>query len=289
MSVRSPVVPLDLHSYIVVLKPRETALLTFIGIMAAVVAGRGHPPAQAVVVVFAALLLGSAGVNGLTNYLDRELDARMSRTCGRPIPSGRIRPAEKALPLLFALIAAGLAMSWWLSPWAFLAGVAGTVAAVILRKTGYTHLLGCVSGSAPVAVGWLAVDPGFGWPAALLAVLVAIWVPLHVWSVMLANRDDYLGAGVNIFPLTWKMATAVRLLLALALALLAASWVMYSAGGFGLVYLVTANVLGVSMVVATLRLLRQPASTSAWLVYKLSSFPYLGLLFLFMAFDLWLR
>ncbi|MEW6033789.1 MAG: UbiA family prenyltransferase [Chloroflexota bacterium] len=276
-------------SYIEVLKPRETSLLTFIGLFAAVVAGKGHPPVTVLLLVFVTLLLGSAGVNGLTNYLDREVDARMSRTCGRSLPSGRIRPPEKALPLLIALVPIGFVMAWFLHPWAFAAGLAGTVAALVFRKTGFTHLLGSVSGCAPVAVGWFAVDPAFSWAIVFLCILIAVWIPLHVWSVMLAHRDDYLGAGVSIFPLTWRSVTAVRTLLMLSLVLYAASIALYLMGGFGLVYLVVANVLGITMVVATFRLSLAPTSHSAWLVYKLSAFPYLGLLFLFMGIDLWLR
>ena len=278
----------SVRNYLQTLKPRETSLLTGIGVLSAVVAGKGYPPVGMLAVVFVALLLGSAGVNGLTNYLDREVDARMSRTCGRPLPSGRIRPAEKALPLMVLLVVVGLGLALLLHPVAFAAGLLGTGAALVFRKTGFTHLMGAISGCAPVLVGWFAVDPTFSPSVLFLCLLLVVWIPLHVWSVMLAHREDYRSAGVNIFPLTWRLATAVRFLLALSVALYAASWALYFAADFHRTYLVAANLLGVQMFLSTLRLSRNPTSHAAWVVYKLSSFPYLGLLFLFMGIDLWI-
>ena len=278
----------SVRNYLQTLKPRETSLLTGIGVLSAVVAGKGYPPAGTLAVVFVALLLGSAGVNGLTNYLDREVDSKMSRTCGRPLPSGRIRPAEKALPLMVLLVVVSLGLALSLHPVAFAAGLLGTGAALVFRKTGFTHLLGAISGCAPVVVGWFAVDPAFSPAILFLCLLIVVWIPLHVWSVMLAHRQDYRSAGVNIFPLTWRPATAVRFLLALSVALYAASWALYFAVDFHRTYLVAANLLGVQMFIATLRLSMNPTSHAAWMVYKLSSFPYLGLLFLFMGVDLWI-
>jgi len=275
-------------SYLEVLKPRETSLLTFIGIGAAVLAAGGYPPLERFFLIVVALLAGCAGCNGLTNYIDRDLDARMRRTRGRALPSRRIQPAERMLPLALALLAAGLALAWWLNPLCFLSGAVGTAAALIARKTSATHFLGIVSSCAPVLVGYLAVRPQLDPTIALLCLLIGVWVPLHVWSVMTANRSDYLGAGLAIFPVTWAIEDAIKAFFALSLVLYAASLGLYVAGGFGWFYLVAAALLGGLMVYASLRLLLTHASRDAWSLYKLSAFPYLGLLFLAMCVDLWL-
>jgi len=90
---------IKVRDYFEILKPRETSLLTFIGICAAIIAGSGHTPLDKLLLVLFVLLLGSAGANGLTNYLDRNVDAKMLRTRHRALPSKRIYPAEKVLPL----------------------------------------------------------------------------------------------------------------------------------------------------------------------------------------------
>lgn len=277
-----------IYNYIEVLKPRETILLTFIGVSSAIIASNRTFPAYSFVLVSIAILLGSAGCNGLTNYLDRELDARMKRTQQRSLPQRRVFPAEKVLPLTIGLILVGLVLAWLAHPYCFIAGLVGTIAAIVGRKTGFTHLLGGISGSAPVIIGWLAIDPHFGWTIFWLSILIAIWVPVHVWSVMVANKDDYWQAGVHIFPITWSLKTSITTVLLLSILLVPISILIYLTSSFGLIYLITAIVLGTIMIGASFRLLFSGISRDAWRVYKLSAFPYLGILFLAMIIDTWL-
>ncbi len=233
-------------AYWELLKPRVTILLTFLGAATAVIAS-GADPAQSgrVALITLAVFLGSGGSNGLTNYLDRALDARMNRTRGRSIPSGRIVPAERGLYWSAAWVIAGVALAFLIHPLAALAGATGTLAAVSFRKTEATHFLGGVSSASPVAAGWLAMDPTFGPVIGLLCVFVGVWVIHHVWAIMLFYKSDYLQAGVGIFPLrsAWQSARPLFLSLAALLVVLVAAmgfaaeqgpayWVM--AGGFAL-------------------------------------------------------
>jgi len=105
---------------------------------------------------------------------------------------------------------------------------------------------------------------------------------------MVANREDYLRAGLSYFPMSWQVKDAVKVLLAFSLVLYAASIGLYFTGGFAWLYLILANLLGITMVYATSRLVLSSASQDAWRLYKLSAFPYLGLIFLTMWLDVWL-
>ncbi len=274
--------------YINVLKPVETSLLAFIGIFSAIIAGSGYVPARFFFLILITLLLGSAGSNGLTNYLDREVDARMARTSRRALPSRRIDPPQKALPLIIGLIVVGLALAWLLNPLCFLFGLIGVIASSIWRKTISCTFLGIVAGCSPVLIGWFAVNPAFNAMILLLCGLVAIWTPIHVWTVMIANREDYLGAGLRYFPLSWQVKDVVKILFGLSILLYIISMLIYLYAGFQLLYLIVANVLGALMIYANARLLFSRTSTAAWRVYKLSAFPYLGIIFLAMGLDIWL-
>jgi len=278
----------SIRKYIEVLKPKETSLLIFIGVLAAVVAGEGSPPWDILLLSLVAIALGSGGANGITNYLDREVDARMRRTQHRALPSKRIFPPTKVLPLVVSLIAVALALAWILHPLCFLFGAIGVAAALSWRKTWATHLLGITAGCAPVLVGYLAVSHQLNLTILFLCLLIAAWVPLHVWSLMTSYREDYLQAGVRIFPVTWETRDAIKVLIGLSVVLYGISIALYHFGDFGILYLVMANILGVAMVVATFRLLLSSISRDAWRVYKLTAFPYLGLIFLAMGLDLWL-
>lgn len=235
------------------------------------------------------ILLASAGANGLTNYLDRDVDAKMRRTQNRALPSKRIYPAEKVLPLTIGLVIIGLGLAFYLHWLCFLADLVGTASALVWRKR-WTCVFpqGMVTGCAPVLMGWLAIKPAFSLEILLLAILIALWLPLHVWSVMIANREDYISAGLSYFPMSWQPKDAVKVLLIFALALYGASVALYFAAGFTWLYLLLGNLLGVMMVYASSRLVISGASRDAWRLYKLSAFPYLGGIFLTMCLDIWL-
>ncbi len=262
--------------------------MTFIGVCAAIIAAEGQLSLK-LLLVLVAILLTTAGANGLTNYLDRNVDARMQRTKNRALPSKRIYPSQKILPLTIGLIVIGLVLAWQLHPFAFLACLIGTLAAATWRKkVTCVYPQGVVASCAPILMGWFAIKPSLSWEILLLCIMVAVWLPLHVWSLIITNREDYLQAGLNYFPISYEVKDSVKVLLVFSLVLYAASITLYFVGNFAWLYLAFANLLGVIMVYASSRLVISSATKDAWRLYKLSAFPYLGLMFLVMCLDIWL-
>lgn len=134
-------------------------------------------------------------------------------------------------------------------------------------------------------MGWFAIESTFSWQLLLLCLLIAIWLPLHLWSVMIAHREDYLGAGISYFPVSRKVREVAKVLLVLSLLLYAISITIYFVGNFAWLYLVLANLLGGVLLYTSLRLLISTSSRESWRLYKISAFPYLGLIFLTMCLD----
>ena len=199
-------------------------------------------------------------------------------------------PPARVLPLILGLIAIGLGLSWYLGPYVFIADASGTlVAATWRKKVTCVYPQGVLASCAPVFMGWLAVDQSLRWELLFLCLLVAAWLPLHVWSVNIAHRDDYRQAGLNYFPINLEVKDAVKLLPVFALALYAFSIALYFVGDFSWLYLTLANVLGVVMVYASVRLAVSRAAADAWRLYRLSAFPYLGAIFLAMCLDIWIK
>jgi protoheme IX farnesyltransferase len=273
-------------NYLEVLKPLPSVLLAFIGLCAAFIAGEGQLSYR-LLLVLATVLVASAGANGLTNYLDRDIDARMQRTSCRVLPSKIIYPPKKVLPLIIGLIVAGLALAWYLHPYVFLAALGGTlVAATWRKKVTCVYPQGVIASCAPILMGWLAMNRAMSWELLLLCILIAAWLPLHVWSVNIAHREDYLQAGLRYFPISLEVRESVKLLLVFSLVLYAASIALYFIGSFGWLYLAMANILGIAMVYASSRLLISNMAEDAWRLYRISAFPYLGLIFLVMCLDI---
>jgi len=262
--------------------------LAFTGLCAAFIAGGGELSPRLLLVLIA-ILLAAAGANGLTNYLDRDIDGRMQRTRNRALPSQRIYPPQKVLPLIISLIIIGLALAWQLHPFAFLADLLGTlVAATWRKKVTCVYPQGVIASCAPILIGWFAVKTSLSWEILLLCILIMLWLPLHVWSLIITNREDYLQAGLDYFPVSTEVKNAVRVLLVFSLMLYVASVALYFVASFSWLYLVTANLLGVMMVYASSRLVISGATKDSWRLYKLSSFPYLGVIFLVMCLDVWI-
>jgi len=279
---------ISIKNYIGVLKPLPSILLTFIGVCAAVIAGEGQLSPK-LLLVLVTILLTAAGANGLTNYLDRDVDARMQRTRNRVLPSKRIYPPEKVLPLITGLIIIGLILAWQLHPFSFIVGLVGAIAAATWRKKATcVYPQGMVASCAPVLIGWFAIKPVLSWEVLLLCILVTLWLPLHVWSLIIANREDFLQAGLKYFPISYEVKNSVKVLLVVSLVLYATSVALYFIGSFAWLYLTFANLLGIMMVYASSRLVISGAARDSWRLYKLSAFPYLGIIFLIMCLDIWL-
>jgi protoheme IX farnesyltransferase len=276
--------------YLDLIKPRETTLLVFIGLVSAFIAGKGHVSAGQSALIFITILAASAGANGLTNYLDRHLDARMERTRRRALPSGRIFPAENALYFCLTLVATGLVLAWFLHPLVFLADLVGTASATIYRKrVTCVFPQGVIASCAPVLMGWLAVRTDVNWETLCLCVLISFWLPSHIWSIMLAHREDYLQAGITYFPIGRSFKSVTKILLLFSVILFLASLGLNAVSDFGWIFLGVALASGLVMIFASWRLMRSQSSRDAWRLYKYSSFPYLGLLFLTMALSIGLK
>jgi heme O synthase-like polyprenyltransferase len=106
---------------------------------------------------------------------------------------------------------------------------------------------------------------------------------------MIAWRDDYLKAGIKFFPLNLRVDKAARILVALSFLLYASSLAVSFIGDFTWVYMVMVNILGITLIYTSLRLATSTSSKRSWTLYKLSAFPYMGLLFVAMCLDAWVR
>ena len=245
-----------IKDYLEVIKPRETGLLVFIGLITAFFATQGNLSIGRIILILVGLLFASAGANGLTNYLDRNIDSKMERTRRRALPSGRIYPPERVLYFTSILTTLGFVIAWYLHPYAFLADLIGTAAAVIYRKrVTCVFPQGMIASCAPVLMGWFAVKTSLNWEIGILCLLIAVWLPSHIWSIMTAHKEEYQSAGIKYFPINSTFHTVSKILFGFNLLLNAASLGLYFAGNLGILYLVVAVVSGLIMVYASLSLI----------------------------------
>ena len=275
-------------NYIRVTKPRETSLLVFIGCAGAILSSDAEIAISNLLFIVAIVLLGSGGANALTNYMDRNVDARMKRTVNRVLPAGLITNPSRVLGWALFLLTLSLGITLWMQPVAFGVGFICVVAATIGRKTWLTHFMGSISSLGPFAVAWLLVDIDIGLSFLLFCLLIMIWVPVHVWNLMLFCKDDYLAAGVNIFPLNFGETRTVKMTCFLCFLLYALGILVSVFSQLGAMYLMAFHIAIVPLISANLLLIVKPTKAMSRYLFKLSAFPFLGILFLGSILDLYL-
>jgi len=281
-----------LKNYVEVTKPPIVFLLVFTSFATMIVAWtqtlqRLTP--TLLIAGIAAITAASAGCDTLTSYVDRDIDKVMHRTRHRPIPSGRISPS-RALAWGLLLAAFGLAVAYWINLLSFVWIALGVLDNVVVyslllkRRSSLNIILGGVSGGLPVMFGWSAVTNGIALLPILLAALVVLWIPGHIWSLAIFTKDDYERARVPMLPVVTKLNTALRCIVSTIVLMIPFSLWIFFAGHFGLVYLVTAILFGAWVLYVNMKLFFHPSNEMAYKAFKVSS-PYLFALFCAMIID----
>jgi heme o synthase len=227
---------------------------------------------------------GSAAADTLTGYNDRDIDAIMDRTRGRPIPSGRVSP-KNALIFGLILTAISLVFSWFINIWTFVLMVFGLFDNILVyskwlkRRSKMNIILGGFSGGAPAMIGYVAMTTQHIEIGLIMAGLVFLWIPTHIWSLALHVKKDYAKAGVPMLPVVYSEKKSVRVIAWTTLVMVVFSILPFFLNQFGLIYLITASVFGVAMISLSIWLLIKPSEKASWIVFKFSS-PYLTALFI---------
>ena len=270
-------------------KPRIISLLLVTTVAPMYVAGR--PSWALVLVVLLGGYLMAGGANAVNMYLDRDIDDVMSRTRLRPIPSGRM----SAQAVLAFGIALATAATWLLATFANVLTAALALAGFYFYVFVYTRwlkrsspqniVIGGAAGAFPPLVGWAAVTGRIDLAAIYLFLIVFYWTPPHFWALALLKQRDYGRAGVPMAPLVWGDRETMRQMLWYTLILIPLTILPAVFGAFGLVYLVSAAVLGALLLAGVVRVMRAADWVKpAWALYKFSLL-YLALLFVAMAVD----
>lgn len=279
-------------NYVEVTKPPIVLLLVFTSLATMIIAWK-HTLFPLTATLFAAALASitaaSAGCDTLTSYVDRDIDAVMHRTKNRPIPSGRIAPSKALIWGLF-LTFVGLALAYWINVLSFIWIALGVIDNVVIyslflkRRSPLNIILGGISGGLPVMFGWSAVTNNVELLPILLAALVVLWIPGHIWSLAIFTKEDYKRARVPMLPVVTKLKTALRCIVSTIVLMIPFSIWIFFEGGFGPIYLATASIFGIWVLYINLKLFLHPDDKMAYRAFKISS-PYLFALFLAMIVD----
>ncbi len=270
--------------YLALTKPRVVMLITF----CAVIGMALSTPAWMPLGVFLSATIGItliAGAAAAVNCLvEQQIDAKMARTAWRPLPSGTLTTQQT---LIFSGILGGIgtfllyAFVNPLTTWLTLATFVGyaIIYTVILKPlTPQNIVIGGASGAMPPVLGWAAITGQAPIEAWVLFLIIFVWTPPHFWALALYRTDDYARSGLPMLPVTHG-AQFTRLHILLYTFLLVATTVLPTLIGMsGLIYLVSALLLGGYFLWLTWKLYRGYSEPLARKTFRYS-INYLALLF----------
>jgi len=271
--------------FIELMKPRVMSLVVFTGAAGLIVApGSLHPVLAAVAVLCIAVAAGaSAAIN---MWYERDIDALMTRTRNRPLPTGRVEPAEAltlgAMLSLFSIMFMGLALNWVAAGLLALAiGFYVFVYTIWLkRRTPQNIVIGGAAGAFPPMIGWAAVTGDVSLASIALFALIFFWTPPHFWALALVKSGDYARAGVPMLPVVAGARETKRQILIYVVLLLPIALAPTLLGVAGWIYGSAAIALGLMFLLAAIRVWFDESERSARQMFAFS------ILYLFALFAL---
>ena len=268
--------PARVTDYVELTKPRITFLVlvtTAVGYTLG--ASPGFHPG-----VFIALLLGTALVSGgasaLNQWAERDADARMNRTASRPLPTGRLAPAD-ALAFGLAISAIGLVLLAGAVNWLTALLALGSLSSYVLaytplkRVTSLCTLVGAVPGAIPPMMGWAAARGTLDRESWALFAVLFLWQLPHFLSIAWIYREDYARGGFPMLPVTDPGGgSTARQSVAYAAALVPVTLLAGAFSAAGNLYLWSATALGVLFVGCTIAFALRRSIRAARLVFLVS-------------------
>lgn len=277
-------------AYFMLTKPRIIELLLITTVPAMIAAANGWPSGWLVLATLVGGSMAAGSANAINCYLDRDIDEKMARTSIRPLPRHQVAPRNA---LVFGALLGIFSVAFMYLAVNRLAAIISASAILfyvfvytigLKRYTPSNIVIGGAAGAAPALIGWAAVTGQVGRTAWVLFAIIFYWTPPHFWALSLRYCEEYRAAGVPMLPVVRGVRETTRQILLYSVALFAVSLLLYPVGELGLLYLLSALVIGPAFIFYAVKLRAGPDAKSAMGLFHFS-ISYLVLLFVALAAD----
>ena len=241
--------PARWRSFYELTKPRVVMLIVFTSIVGALLAVPDLPPWQLFLFGNLGIGLAAASAAVVNHVLDERIDAQMTRTKRRPLPTGKL---SARAALVFAGVLCVISMTILVVlvntltavlTFASLIGYAVIYTVWLKRATSQNIVIGGAAGAAPPVLGWAAITNSVDPNALLLFLIVFVWTPPHFWALAIARKDEYAKVGIPMLPVTHGVPFTRLQVLLYTVLLTAVTLMPFVTGMSGLIYLAAALVL----------------------------------------------
>ena len=276
--------------FFILSKPLIVALLLVTTYSGLVAGTQAWPSASLTFWTLLGGMFAAAGSSALNQYIDRELDKNMQRTAKRPLAEGRLTAAEGLSYGLALCLVSYYVMAGFVNLLAALLSLAGIFYYVFFysvwlkKATVQNIVIGGGAGAIPPMVGWAAATGHLGLAAWILFAIVFMWTPPHFWALAIVRMKDYEKAGVPMMPVVHGEEKTRRHILVYTIELIAVTLLLPIFNLAGMVYLISALVLGGFLLYAAWQVFKVGGNKVAWTMYRWSSM-YLAFIFLAIMID----
>ena len=281
-------------NYYTLCKPNVVAEMLFTAVVGMLLAVPGMPPVGPFIYGTIGIALAASSAAAVNHFIDRKADALMRRTEKRPLPKGELTTTNvitfalvlgvSSMLILILLVNTLTAILTFLS----LFGYAIIYTLYLKRATPQNIVIGGIFGATPPLLGWCAMTGEIHPYSLLLALIIYVWTPPHFWALAIARREEYAKVNIPMLPVTHGPEFTRLQILLYTILLIIVTLLPYLTGMSGLIYLVSAVLLGFGFIYYAVLMMRKKDNKTAMKTF-VYSIVYITLLFAALLIDHYLR
>jgi len=285
---------LSWKNYLTLCKPKVVAEMLFTAVVGMLLAVPGMPPLGPFIYGIAGIALAASSAAAINHFIDRKADAQMSRTDQRPLPTGELTPTNvigfaavlgiSSMLLLVLLVNTLTAILTFLS----LFGYAIIYTLYLKRATPQNIVIGGIFGATPPLLGWCAMTGEIDAFALQLTLIIFVWTPPHFWALAIARREEYAKVNIPMLPVTHGVEFTRLQILLYTILLMCVTLLPYLTGMSGLIYGVSAVLLGLGFIYYAVLMMRNKDNKTAMKTF-VYSIVYITALFAALLIDHYIR
>ena len=278
------------QNYLQLTKPRIIPLLLITALGGMLLGAQEIPNLSIILTVLIAGSLASGGASSINQYLEHDIDTKMSRTSNRPIAMGKIKPINA---LVFGIVLNILSLLLFVIFTNLISGILAISATlfyiivytiILKRSTHQNIVIGGAAGALPPIIGWTAVTGSIGIPALILFAIIFIWTPPHFWALSLILKDDYAAAKIPMLPVVHGIKKTKKEIFKYSILVFFTTLTLIFTENIGLIYIIPTVILGLLFIYLSWDLLKSEEIQKAKKLFFYSML-YLSIIFFSIMID----
>ena len=279
-----------IKNYYELCKPNVVLMMLITALVGSLLASKTLAPLSLIAFAMLGIGLCASSAAAINQIIDRKADANMNRTENRPIPQGEVSPINASIfAFILALLGAAILVIYVntltaLLTLASLIGYAFVYTVYLKRATPQNIVIGGLAGAAPPLLGWTAVTNSVDPNSLLLVLIIFAWTPPHFWALAIHRREDYAKENIPMLPVTHGVQFTKLQIILYTIILILVSLLPFVVMMSGILYLISALILGAIFLYYAVRLYFDEANALAFPTFVYSIY-YIFLIFAALLID----